>query len=162
MKTIYAVSDGEYSDYGILALFSTREKAERYIEKHKEADQYLSNPNIEEYELDSEDAKVFKKVYSIVMDVSTGNVTHKRRNVVFMDEHKKTYCNFSIYETKLVPGLTAGSEISYEHATKVAAEKRLFFLSEIGGSENIDGHFLKDEKKCNFPLPYYYVDGKIE
>jgi len=44
--TVYAVSTGEYSSYGVCAIFSTREKAEEYSLT-------VSNFNdIEEYELD--------------------------------------------------------------------------------------------------------------
>lgn len=32
MTTIYVVTDGEYDDWHILEIFSTREKAEEYIE----------------------------------------------------------------------------------------------------------------------------------
>lgn len=46
MKTIYLVSDGDYSDYRVEAVFSDRQTAERFKELHG-----LTN-GIEEFELD--------------------------------------------------------------------------------------------------------------
>ena len=47
-KKIYIVTSGEYSDYGINAVFTTKEKAVEYMEQHE------TNYNIEEYNLDEE------------------------------------------------------------------------------------------------------------
>ncbi len=53
MTTIYAVSSGEYSDYSVLALFSTRELAQDYVDTILAGKNY-DTPRIEEYELDPE------------------------------------------------------------------------------------------------------------
>ena len=47
-KKIYIVTSGEYSDYGIDAVFTTKEKAVDYVEQHG------TDYNIEEYSLDEE------------------------------------------------------------------------------------------------------------
>lgn len=47
-KKIYIVTSGEYSEYHIDAVFSTKEKAEEYIQQHG------NGFDIEEYELDQE------------------------------------------------------------------------------------------------------------
>ena len=47
-KKIYIVTSGEYSDYGINAVFTTKGKAVEYMEQHG------TNYNIEEYNLDEE------------------------------------------------------------------------------------------------------------
>lgn len=47
-KKIYIVTSGEYSDYGIDAVFTTKEKAVDYVEQHG------TRYNIEEYNLDEE------------------------------------------------------------------------------------------------------------
>lgn len=50
-KIIYAVSSGSYSDYGIEALFDSKEKAEEYM-KHFPKEDYADSYNeIEQYEL---------------------------------------------------------------------------------------------------------------
>lgn len=47
-KKIYIVTSGEYSDYSIDAVFTTKEKAVDYVEQHG------TDYNIEEYNLDEE------------------------------------------------------------------------------------------------------------
>lgn len=50
-KIIYIVTSGEYSDYGIDAVFTTKEKANEYVQQHG------TEYSIEEYELDKEAEK---------------------------------------------------------------------------------------------------------
>ncbi len=49
MKTVFVVTSGEYSDYGIDAMFSTRELAQKFIDSFN--DKY-SDMDIEEWDLD--------------------------------------------------------------------------------------------------------------
>lgn len=61
MKKVYAVSSGSYSDYGIDAIFSTKEKAEEFM-------QFIKNDDynkIEEYEIDPPEVDRIKHGYSI-------------------------------------------------------------------------------------------------
>jgi hypothetical protein len=53
VTTIYAVSSGDYSDYSVLALFSTQELAQDYVDTILAGKSY-DTPRIEEYELDPE------------------------------------------------------------------------------------------------------------
>ena len=48
MAKIYIVTSGEYSDYTIDAVFSTKEKAEEYVQ------QYGTNYRVEDYDIDEE------------------------------------------------------------------------------------------------------------
>lgn len=41
MKKVYIVTDGDYSDYHIVAVFSTEEKAKEYIQTTGEGDDYI-------------------------------------------------------------------------------------------------------------------------
>lgn len=50
MASIYIVTSGEYSDYGINAIFDAQEKAEAYIAYERTHRKYW-RPNIEEWEL---------------------------------------------------------------------------------------------------------------
>lgn len=50
-KKVYAVAEGEYSDYHIECIFSTKEKANEFVQCHG------TNYYIEEYELDQEVVK---------------------------------------------------------------------------------------------------------
>lgn len=62
-KTIYAVSRGSYSDYRIVALFSTKAKAQGYIAAVK-FDSY-DDAEIEEFQLDPDTADLLQRGYSV-------------------------------------------------------------------------------------------------
>lgn len=61
MEKVFIVTSGEYSDYDIKAVFSTREKAEAYINA-KGTDYYWE---VEEWDVDAEstEGKSTKKVF---------------------------------------------------------------------------------------------------
>ena len=61
MNKIYLVTEGSYSSYGVVAAFSTREKAEGLVELMRD-DKRRDDPCVEEYELDPEygDYEVWK------------------------------------------------------------------------------------------------------
>ena len=52
MAKVYIVTSGCYSDYTINACFSTKEKAQEYINNSKKTQDYSYDIGIEEYELD--------------------------------------------------------------------------------------------------------------
>lgn len=58
MTTVYLVSSGEYSDYGIRAVFSTKELAELYIQSLGDPQGYTEKMMIEEYPLDENEAHI--------------------------------------------------------------------------------------------------------
>lgn len=60
MAKIYIVTSGEYSDYCIIAVFSTKEKAEAYVQQHG------TNYRVEDYDID-EEVKKETKVWRVVM-----------------------------------------------------------------------------------------------
>lgn len=64
-KKIYIVTSGEYSEYEINAVFSTKEKANAYIQQHG------TYYDIEEYELDKEVEKK-TQLWSIVFCIENG------------------------------------------------------------------------------------------
>lgn len=66
-KKIYIVTSGEYSDYEIDAVFTTREKAVDYVEQHG------TDCNIEEYNLDEEVEKR-TQLWSIEFCVEDGKL----------------------------------------------------------------------------------------
>ena len=49
--TVYVVTEGCYSDYHICAVFSSREQAQRYIDKHSLFNAY-ADYHVEDYEMD--------------------------------------------------------------------------------------------------------------
>ena len=66
MTILYVVTSGEYSDYKIESIFSTKEKAEKFCSLFPE--DAFQKPDIEEYELDeysNKDKKEFRVSMSI-------------------------------------------------------------------------------------------------
>lgn len=131
---IFAVSSGTYSDYGINAMFSTRELAEKYIADHTDKetgktdawDSYI----VEEWELDaSYDVPVWGTQYLVDLDLKTGAVC----------KHPATMepCRVVLRNPKergkwfTWPEYTRGtSYISKEHAHKLAVEGRQAYLRD--------------------------------
>lgn len=80
-KKIYIVTSGNYSDYRIDAVFTTKEKAVEYVEQHG------TNYHIEEYNLDEE---VEKKTQLWIIEFGVEDeklhkatpTSYKRNNVV--------------------------------------------------------------------------------
>ncbi len=66
METIFLVTYGEYEDYEVVATFSTREKAEKWIASYNDnnfANGFVTNNyNIEQHIVDDEEIDVDKKV----------------------------------------------------------------------------------------------------
>lgn len=84
MKMIYAVSEGSYSDYRVSAIFSTREKAQEFIDTMKKqsgSDEYDSYNEIEEYQLDPPVAALLGRGYSVysVLMLRNGDVKRIER-----------------------------------------------------------------------------------
>jgi hypothetical protein len=80
-KKIYIVTSGEYSEYGIDAVFTTKEKAVDYVEQHG------TRYDIEEYNLDEEVEKK-TQLWCIEFCVENGKLceacpsSYDRKNVV--------------------------------------------------------------------------------
>jgi hypothetical protein len=62
MGTIYIVTAGEYSDYHVVSVFDSRDKAESFVEYYNDNDNW-SEAGIEEYEL-NEHADQVQKGYN--------------------------------------------------------------------------------------------------
>lgn len=66
MKTIFLVTYGEYEDYEVVATFSTREKAEKYIASYNDnnfVNGFATNDyKIEQYAIDDKEIDVDKEV----------------------------------------------------------------------------------------------------
>lgn len=65
MSKVFLVSSGDYSDYRIVAVFSTEAKAEEYIRVRNELEQWSCNEGPDEWEVDSIQVKeeYFVEVY---------------------------------------------------------------------------------------------------
>lgn len=101
-KKTYIVTSGEYSSYGIDAVFTTKEKAVEYVEQNG------TNYNIEEYNLDEEVEKK-TQLWHIEFCIEdekllAANPTSYNRNKVvdtcniadYLRMYKKYYINFYV------------------------------------------------------------------
>lgn len=79
-KKIYIVTSGEYSEYEINAVFTTRKKAEEYVQQHG------TYYDIEEYELDKEVEKK-TQLWSIVFCIEDGKFDEA--NPISYNKNKK-------------------------------------------------------------------------
>lgn len=74
-QTIYTISSGEYSDFSIIAAFSTREKAEQAIADLKTLNQKYGgvNDDVIDFTLDEIEPFAGRKIYEVQMDLETGD-----------------------------------------------------------------------------------------
>ena len=132
-KKIYIVTSGEYSDYGINAVFSSRELAEKYIELQTRVGYwYFEVPRIEEYTLD--ELPIYPKEkshYRVSLELRTGNLldidltnldSDKVLNFIVVNRSKKedeiwVYCWAKDEEH--------AKKIAYDTRTKVLAERAI-------------------------------------
>ena len=142
---VYVVTVGEYSDYGIVKIFSTRERAEEYIALCNKYDKYNANFNeIEDYEIDP-DVRIthnhpFKFFYDVDMD-KDGNIRKISKPYLDIDDidsmKQKFYFSEGIdWDTDDINyrkylcfhgQVNANDE---EHAIKIMGEKRSKLLRE--------------------------------
>jgi hypothetical protein len=126
--TIYVVTEGSYSDYGIKAMFSTKAGAEAYIEQIKaQREVDYADTNIEQWQLDQEVGWVAKTAYRCAIDVKTGEVTNEWEFREIVAKNKRTG------DAEVRPNgqfLTVLSYVSADHARKLAVEARQKHLRE--------------------------------
>lgn len=126
---ISVLTTGCYSNYSIVGVFSTMEKALDYKYKRRNVDD--SDP--EEYELDPE-LKVDKdfeigKIYSVYIMTESGIVSQCSPEYIGYRHPKK--CNIiTEYADGEYGSIYVESPVSFEHATKVTIEERQRYLRE--------------------------------
>lgn len=130
MKTIYAVNFGAYSDYTVVGLFSTKEKAQEFMD----AVPYEYN-EIEEYELDPDTANLVRKGYEVwvVAMLRDGTCEDVRKldlsprqvpcTAYIQGPHFSSGKNMP---SRLIANVMAKDE---KHAVKIANEKRVAMIA---------------------------------
>lgn len=128
-KTIYAVSQGCYSDYRVVALFSTEADAKLFIERHP--DRWADWNDIETYDLDSGVEKM-RKGFSYFMvqmkrDGATTNVQTQPTSIGAKPDEKFRESRGTVIDQQWFNwyGWARDSvhaiKIANEHRTKLAA-----------------------------------------
>lgn len=134
MKKIYVVTSGQYSDYGIDAIFDTKEIAEKYIASFCKVG--WEEMEIEEWDLNPHEAniKVGGKAYTVTMD-KQGNALE----VEWADS------SFGFRNVEYGVMFTRDKEIMNcfcfakddRHAVKIANERRVQYLATDSWGEKM-------------------------
>jgi hypothetical protein len=130
-RTVYLVSEGSGSDYRIEGVFSTREKAQAYIDRVGPGD----GRGIEEYVLDERQRWEHVRPWGCMIDLDTGEIFRgpERATPRMMDPGRAVVS----LHWRMLGGerdrighyaTTVTSPVSAGHARKVAAEKRQEWL----------------------------------
>lgn len=125
---VYVVTSGQYSEYGIWGVFSTKETAQKFIsdrrELHKDDNLYYDNFNdIDEYEVDQLNKIIERGYKSYIGSMDSDG------NIINIEEYSKdvdvAVNSFNIIKNELRFSIVARSQ---EHAIKIANDKRVQFL----------------------------------
>lgn len=132
MGKVFVVTQGDYSDYKIVGVFSSRLKAEEICPAVKDES---CGARIEEYELDvnveAKGEELLQHVHRVYLVASDGsvpfNLEYRHPNAEMVPR------NYSLSEKNPYYDLVVGESVeSYEHAHKLAVEARQAFLRERG------------------------------
>ncbi len=130
---IYLITEGEYSDYHVVAAYTTREKAEEAIERLRRLGYSgRSDPEIEEFPLDG--TPRYQPLYYCIVEVETGEVLREwETNQLLWSEEAMPPdedADWTWGGRLVVRGGTArGAEV----ARKIAFDKRTQILAEREG-----------------------------
>ena len=132
---VYVVTSGQYSDYGIEAMFSTPEKAQAFIAKQD----FNEDRGREEWELDEWEHALKTECWETVIKLETGETRNRDTERIgtwtrFVPnprwtETENTWWNIPRYDQPC-DAIRALSVVSQEHATKIAVEARQKWLRD--------------------------------
>lgn len=116
-KKIYIVTSGEYSDYRIDAVFTTKEKAVNYLEQHGTC------YNIEEYNID-EEVKKKTQLWYIMFCIEDGNLLEANPTSFNRDKMVDTCSIFYPFDIVRKPYIFFYVDAdSMDRAIKIARER---------------------------------------
>lgn len=131
MAKIYLVTDGEYSDYSIYGAFSSREKAQQYIDARNAPDTCwrLSGANIEEWEIDEGLSERLHTRWRIGLALGNGEVVEPARSNESWGLPANGVEGISSVPCHQNRGIVRAESVeSAEHAMKLAVEARQKWL----------------------------------
>lgn len=144
MEKVYIVTSGDYSDYTINAIFSTRDKAEEYVDTHG------SDYRVEEYPVDDAEVKKNESIWLVSVNWETGKVISAYPQKYYADKEGTVqyqrgfdnYLNFVLKSDSMARAKKVASErfmqVKALHAVKFpllmqrcVIEKPLLFANSI-------------------------------
>lgn len=125
MKKVYIVTSGDYSDYGIEAVFDSKKLAEEYINKYKELG-FGSCKDIEEWNLNPKTREIKKgfKPYMVRMDHEGILEDIMDKNISWGFDGLEDCVRFD-YKKSMTLFCFAKDE---NHAVKITNEKRIDYI----------------------------------
>lgn len=117
MNKVFIVTAGCYSDYHIEAVFSTREKAESYINANGTDDDWEVN----EWDVDVESTECHDAIYDVSVDITKGDISvdsRSERGDGFYEKHKDCFQYNGMHRVRMWL-----SSDSLERVKKVASER---------------------------------------
>ena len=150
MATVYIVTGGCYSDYGIEAAFTTKELADRYVALHNNGkDDNGYGHRVEEFELDSWDQEeIWRTVYSSQIILETGDIVKRWTYKAVVNKNLRAPAIQPLVTIHIVAGVrmhcvTSGSYVSAEHADACAIEARQRLTAEHAEGLRDAGYKMK-------------------
>lgn len=132
MTTIYVVTSGEYSDYGIEAIFDTREKAELYCAYQNSAERG-ETAEIEEWELNNYYTPLQRGLSFFLvqfLDITKGDAEVVKQRAG--EERESSYQNYQKETRNYSTALWAKDA---QAALKIGNEKRVQYLLRLEQEE---------------------------
>lgn len=128
MTEVYVVTQGDYSDYRIRAIFSRRETADAYVAEIKR-NRYEDGAEVEVWPLDTQAGARMAPTWYVTIDLESGDVTGPREDRPSMVVDRQAF--EPIFHGRRTASVR--SSVSGEHALKLAAEVRQRWLREQAG-----------------------------
>lgn len=145
---VYVVTSGEYSDYSIEAIFSTKELAQQYIDERMHSHGWFDINGIDEWEVDDQAGKVGEdKWWRVTYLYSVFNDSEQQDIDVFYNYPVKRYelvddsphrCELQIYVTA-VDGKGA-AKIASEIRAQLVADNKWFAKNPFDKGEPTPEH----------------------
>ena len=148
---VYIVTSGDYSEYRIECVFSTRKKAKEYIEQHG------SDYRIEVYDVDSVDVVAEKRLWKISKDYHNGKVLsvsiiscHEFENCI---DYKKYLFAESLDFYIIADSKSRAIKIAHERYGAVKANEHIMY-------PYLRERIIEDFFSNNFPM-YDFFTGEV-
>lgn len=160
MNTVYAVSSGSYSDYHIEAVFSTREKAQAYIDSFGELPSY-DVKDIEEWGLDPECIKPRDGYtwYNVHLSIKTGDVLRidrRSQQVEWFTGPSEEFGHQFLVDTVARSGYPW--DVALEGHIEVDGKQRLVSIYSCNVEARDEKHAIKiaNERRIGYILSHPY------
>ena len=127
-RKIYLVSKGDYSDYHIVSVFSTKELAELYVSKFSKLISRYDEFSIEEYDIDSFATELINKFPFIIAIDKEGNTTNVTNFYWDFEDGKSDLSLAKSGDENLTLYVHCFAD-DEKHAIKIASEKRFEILA---------------------------------